>query len=86
MHVRPMGGRLEYDWSRLEKDLVMAGLLRTSEDMPNVAWMSARSILDFWAERLSEDPFYLLDTQSRSTFFSVTDGGVRRVQLEDFEK
>ena len=86
MHVRPRGVRLEYDWSRLEKDLVIVGLMQTSEDMPGVSWVSARSILDFWAKKLSEDPFYLLDAQSRSTFSSVTDGGVRRVQLEDFEK
>ncbi len=86
MHVRPMGVHLDYDWSRLEKDLLIAGLMRTSGEMPGVAWMSARAIFDFWAVKLSDDPFYLLDAQSRSTFASLTDGGVRRVQLKDFEK
>lgn len=85
MHVRPMGLYLDYDWHRLEADLIRDNILVTDQEAPGFLTISARKLLNYWGNRLSEDPFYLLDQKSRETFTLATEGGSRRVQLEEYE-
>jgi len=85
MHVRPMGVHLDYDWSRLEKDLLMEGILQVEDYSPDVKWVKARRLGEFWGNRVSEDPFYFLDERSTDYFRKITANGCRRVVREDFE-
>ncbi|MEM6857623.1 MAG: AAC(3) family N-acetyltransferase [Pseudomonadota bacterium] len=85
MHVRPMGVHLDYDWPRLEADLRAQRLLHQREDAPTLQWLSARALMEYWGNRIAEDPFYLIDQTSRDIFAKVTDGGRTRVQQADFE-
>lgn len=85
MHVRPMGVHLDYDWRRLETDLLAQGLLQQSSDAPGLKWLNARALLEYWGNQIAADPFYLLDALSREFFTRATDGGKVRVQQRDFE-
>lgn len=85
MHVRPMGLYFNYDWHRLEADLIRNDILIADQEAPGFLTIRARKLMDYWGNRLSEDPLYLLDPQSRETFALATEGGTRRVQLEEYE-
>ena len=85
MHVRPMGVHLDYDWPRLETDLLTQGLLQRSSDAPDLQWLNARALLEYWGNQIATDPFYLLDQPSREFFEQATDGGKNRVQQRDYE-
>lgn len=85
MHVRPMGVHLDYDWHRLYADLIRNGILVGYQDASELLTIRARKLLDYWGNKLSEDPLYLLDPQSRETFAVANEGGTRRVQLKEYE-
>jgi hypothetical protein len=85
MHVRPMGVHLDYDWPKLEADLRTQGLLQRSSDAPDLQWLSARALLEYWGNQIAADPFHLLDAPSREFFKQATDGGKNRVKQGDFE-
>lgn len=85
MHVRPMGVHMDYDWPRLVADLRDQGILKHAEMAPDFQWLTARTLLEYWGSRIAEDPFFLLDAQSRSYFERATNNGRSRVQLTDFE-
>lgn len=85
MHVRPMGVHMDYDWGRLEQELLEASILKLSDRSPDIKWVRARTILEFWGNKISDDPFYLLDDNSRQHFVKATHGGENRVKLEGYE-
>ena len=85
MHVRPMGIYMDYDWVRLEKELISNGKLKISEKSIDIKWIKAKTILEFWGNKISDDPFYLLDDESRLYFNNVTNGGKHRVKMADYE-
>ncbi|MEO0698470.1 MAG: AAC(3) family N-acetyltransferase, partial [Pseudomonadota bacterium] len=85
MHVRPMGVHLDYDWPRLEADLRAQGILCQQEGAPTLQWLSAPRLMEYWGNRIAEDPFFLIDQASRNTFAKATDGGKTRVRQADFE-
>lgn len=85
MHVRPMGVHMDYDWKRLELELAAEGILKVLPDAFDIKWVKARAIVEFWGNKLVDDPFFLLDDKSRSYFTTVTHGGTDRVRLEDYE-
>jgi aminoglycoside N3'-acetyltransferase len=85
-HVRPMGMRMEYDWSRLLPDALNAGVCKTSKsNHASLIAASARRLVSFWAQRLHEDPFYLLDTQTVSWVQPKVEALGRRFEIGDFE-
>lgn len=85
MHVRPMGVHLDYDWRAIEADLRSADILRREEYSADLQWLNTRSLLEFWGNKLSADPLALIDQRSRAHFEEATDGGCKRVTLEDYE-
>lgn len=85
MHVRPMGVHMDYDWPRLEHELLEAGVMQTAEYSEDVKWSGARAILEFWGNKIVDDPLYLLDEKARAYFGPATDGGKTRIKLEDYE-
>ena len=85
-HVRPRGRHLDYDWSRLDRELVDHGLLRRSASRRfAVASIDAAALRAFWCERIAADPLYLLDEESRAWVEPRLDELGRRFLLADFE-
>ena len=40
---------------------------------------------NFFKEKLSNDIFYMLNEQSREKFIDLTDGGSKKVSIQNFE-
>ena len=85
MHVRPLGANLNYDFSRLESDLINAPILRKAAKTAYFSWLNSTKLVEYWGNRLADDPFYFLDEASRSFFERATDNGKKRVELKEFE-
>lgn len=65
-HVRPLGTDLDYDWDRVLKSAVDAGVCRRVQGNPEVLASSARALCDFWIAELVRDPLGLLDKKTRA--------------------
>ena len=83
-HVRPMGYRLEYAWCKLLKDLQIEGIC-SSLTSNIVHVMRADILVQYWMERLSIDPLYFLDEDSKKWVIPKLDKLGRRFELQDFE-
>ena len=86
MHVRPLGTHLDYDWQRLEEDLISEKILLSDEDSQDLKFLKARRLIEYWGNQITTDPLYLLDAKSRQYFEIKTSSGSRRVELEEFEE
>ena len=85
-HVRPLGRHLDYDWLRLDRELVEHGLLqRFVSRRFTVASIDAAALRSFWCERIAADPLYLLDEESRAWVETRLDELGRPFLLADFE-
>ena len=85
MHVRPMGIHMDYAWQRLEQDLISDGILKVERYSHELKHIKAVRLLEYWGNRILDDPFYLLDTQSKAYFEVKTELGLRRIRIEEFE-
>lgn len=86
-HVRPLDQWLDYDWPRLLEDLSQAGICRIWESgRSRLMASSARQLLAFWQERLTQDSLYFLDRQSRSWVEPLLAQLGRRFIITDFEQ
>lgn len=85
-HVRPRGSVLEYDWQRLQTDLLEQGILWSVgiEDR-DFYIASARGVLEYWKDRLEEDPLFLLDRETKAWVEPALDELGRAFVLSDFE-
>ena len=85
-HVRPRGHRLDYDWARLERELLDHGLLRRFDSAKfSVASIEAPALRAFWTDRLMADPLHLLDDDSRAWVEPKLHELGRGFLLSDFE-
>ena len=85
MHVRPMGIHMDYAWQRLEQDLISEGILKVERYSHELKHIKAARLLEYWGNRILDDPLYLLDAQSRDYFEVKTELGLRRIRIEEFE-
>lgn len=85
MHVRPMGVHMDYDWARLSEELQNEGIMRFSEKSKEIFFINTRELLEFWGNKLTDDPLYLLDAESLAHFGPATNAGSRRVSIEEYE-
>ncbi len=87
-HVRPMGRRLEYDWSRLQSDAESRGLI-TSVQSPGGEALHVRfaELCQHWITELRSDPLFLLSQETRTWVRSeLSRVGGRRFVISDFEE
>jgi aminoglycoside 3-N-acetyltransferase len=85
-HVRPKGKYLDYDWSRLEEDLLREGLLKKICGRRfEFRCIKASDIAAYWIQKIKTDPLYLLDSQSRSWVEPALEKLGRPFLLSDFE-
>ena len=85
-HVRPVGFNLEYDWLKLEKELTDSGILfKYNSGRTKLLGIKISDLVDFWIEKLNDDPLYLLRSDTRSSVESKLDKFGRGFKLNDFE-
>lgn len=85
MHVRPMGVHMDYDWPRLSEELQKEGIMCFSELSKDIFFIKTRELLEFWGNKLADKPLCLLDAESLAHFEPATNGGFRRVSIEEYE-
>jgi aminoglycoside 3-N-acetyltransferase len=85
-HVRPKGYYFDYDWSRLETDLVKENLLKVVRGRRfEFRCIKAKDVINYWIQKINDDPLYLLDSESRSWVEPRLQQFGRPFILSDFE-
>lgn len=85
-HVRPLGKVLNYDWEKLERDLLAENILYQVRDGASIAFaFSAKKFFVYAKERMALDPYYLLDKSSKLWVSRMIDSLGRRFHIDDFE-
>jgi aminoglycoside 3-N-acetyltransferase len=85
--VRPLNYEIEYDWNKLSADLLSANLLSYfSDKRSKIFFIHAGKLLEFWTMKIKEDPFYLLDTNSKALLAPILNKLGRPFEINDFEK
>lgn len=84
-HVRPMGTGLDYDWQRLLREALDAGVCRRLESAREVLAASASQLCDLWVTAMRGDPFALLDDKTRSWAEPAVEKLGRRFVISDYE-
>ena len=86
-HVRPMGMEIGYDWPKITTDLKRSEIFQTVQlsgiDLAGITLTC--TLVDFWLERLKEDPLYFLNSVSIAWVSPKLESLGRRFVLEDFE-
>ena len=85
MHVRPRDSNLDYDWGKMQTDLIKKDILKVSKNFKNLYFCRSKDIYNFFKEKLSNDIFYMLNKESKKKFFDLTKGGSKKVLIKDFE-
>ncbi|MDD4438228.1 MAG: AAC(3) family N-acetyltransferase [Tissierellia bacterium] len=86
-HVRPMGKEFNYDWIRLENDLINEGLLNCYKEPGTIIKIIRADILyNFWIYKITKDRLYFLDKESKMWIEPLLDKLGRSFLLSDFEQ
>lgn len=85
-HVRPKGKSLDYDWRRIEKNLIDEGIIvKYTKEHTSVILGKINDIVIYCESRMIEDPFYLLDDSTKRWVLFNYDKLKRPFELDDFE-
>jgi hypothetical protein len=77
---------LEYDWVKIENDLIKEGILYKFENNNTKLSICRIDVLiDFWLLKLNNDPYYLLDQKSKSWVITALNKFGRPFLISDFE-
>lgn len=84
MHVRPKGFSIDYDWPRLQAELLEVGALRFVERTGPVILVSATGAKDYLLGKLAENPLHLLTRKDQAAVAELLEGR-ERLSIEQFE-
>ena len=85
-HCRPKGFRLEYDWKKLEADLINDGLLSNySSGRLKIKLISSSLLAKYWIAKIQEEPLYLLDEETKKWVTPLLEKYGRKFLISDFE-
>lgn len=85
-HVRPLEFDLEYDWKKLEGDLKSQNLIQEYKNgRTNILGIKIDQLVNYWIEKLCDDPLYLLDEQSKYNVLEKLDKLGSKFELKHFE-
>lgn len=85
-HVRPMGHKLDYDWSKIEEDLIKNNIIeKYKEKRTQIILGKIDNIVNFWLNCLNNDSFYFLNADTRSWVEKKYNELKRPFKLTDFE-
>ena len=88
-HVSPLNPRVEYNWGKIHQDLLNDNLIHEFKILGNLNYISLfsiKKISDYWISKLSDDPFYFLNEESKKWVIQKIDKLGRGFELNDFEK
>jgi len=81
-----MGHDLNYDWNKLEEDLLENGLIeKYKEKRTQILIGRIDKIVDYWLTCLNNNPFYFLDKDTRNWVEAKFNELNRPFKLTDFE-
>lgn len=84
--VRPEGQKLNYDWNKINRDLISDGILQRYNAFGEHSYiMKLSSCFEYIGEKIENDPYYLLDNDTRSWVETKMQELQRPFQLNDFE-
>ncbi|WP_290824130.1 AAC(3) family N-acetyltransferase [Flavobacterium sp.] len=85
-HVRPLNHYFEYNWVKLEKELIENDILfEFQEDSTRILVCNIRKLVDFWIEKLNVDSLYFLDEKTKKWVEPMLDKLGRKFLISDFE-
>jgi len=85
-HVRPIGFEIEYDWVKLESDLMTNKILdQYTDGRTQIIGIRIKDLVNFWLENLIEDPLYLLDVKTKYNVIKKLEKTGRKFTINDFE-
>ena len=85
-HVRPLGYNLDYDWIKLEKDLIDENILKVfKQGKTKIMYFSVKELVCYWLHKLNEDSFYFLNQESKKWVLPKLEKLGRKFQIDDFE-
>ncbi len=85
-HVRPLGMELEYDWEKLETDLIINKILdQYKAGRTQIIGIRIKDLVNFWLENLNRDPLYFLDASTKFNVSKKLDKIGRKFLINDFE-
>ncbi len=85
-HVRPLGMNLDYDWIRLENDLKNDNFIQYfNEGATCIGIIKINELVDYWLWKLSIDPLYFLDNNSKEWVAPLLNRLGRPFLITDFE-
>ena len=85
-HVRPMGKHLDYDWVKIEDELYKVGILKKfTDDKAIILLCPIYELVNFWIEKIKENPLYFLDKESIKWVAPMLDSLGRPFLISDFE-
>lgn len=85
-HVRPMGYELDYDWCKIEEDLIANGLIeKYKEKRTQIIIGRIDKMVDFWLTCLKDNPFYFLSKNTQNWVVAKFNELKRPFELTDFE-
>lgn len=85
-HVRPLGKHLDYDWNKIENDLFQNNILFLyKEGGSRILLCKIKELINFWVQRISQEPLYLLDIESKKWIEPMLNKLGRPFLITDFE-
>jgi aminoglycoside N3'-acetyltransferase len=85
-HVRPIGFEIEYDWVKLESDLMTNKILdQYTDGRTQIIGIRIKDLVNFCLENLIEDPLYLLDVKTKYNVIKKLEETGRKFTINDFE-
>jgi len=87
MHVRPAGVLgLDYDYQRIESELIKCGLWeKFTDERTEISCINLPEMVRFIIAKINNDPFYLLDETSRGWVKPMYENLGRPFLITDFE-
>ncbi len=85
MHCRPAGHELEYDLPRLNEDLIANKIVEVLNPDLSIFVGNISEIYQFWMQRATADPYYLLTPKVEQNFSKLRKELGRDFRMEDFE-
>jgi aminoglycoside 3-N-acetyltransferase len=85
-HVRPLTERLEYNWIKIEEDIIKEKILIKFQDgETRISICKIKDLIAFWVHKMREDPFYFLDMASKAWIIPRLNKLGRAFLIADFE-
>lgn len=85
-HVRPLNSELNYDWNKIKIDLINIKLLDIYKNgRTNITFSPIQDVVDFWLDKLNNNPFYFLDKTTTNWVQRMLDQLGRKFIISDFE-